>query len=191
METHTETRTPIHRRRSHDGSARGNFRARPSLVLSLCLCAPLAMGLARPSHASEPDAKGFVHVTPEELAWKPVPGGHGILLAVVSGNPQGPGTYVIRVRFPPGIMSSPHFHGEDRNVVVLKGTWYAGTDDSWDPDRTVALPAGSFMKHPAGAVHYDGAKDEEVTVQIIGIGPSSTTVLFPTEGDFGAPHRLK
>jgi len=27
-------------------------------------------------------------------------------------------------------------------------------------------------------------------VQIVGMGPSSTTVLFPSEGDFGTPHKL-
>ena len=45
----------------------------------------------------------------------------------------------------------------------------------FDPGKTVPLKPGSFMKHPAGTNHYDGAKDEEVTVQIFGIGPSATT----------------
>ena len=30
------------------------------------------------------------------------------------------------------------------------------------------------MFHPAGFHHYDGAKDEEVTVQIMGMGPVKT-----------------
>ena len=41
------------------------------------------------------------------------------------------------------------------------------------------------MKHPAGAHHYDGAKDEEVIVQLMGMGPSTTTRLKPNEGLFG------
>jgi hypothetical protein len=40
------------------------------------------------------------------------------------------------------------------------------------------------MKHPAGAHHFDGAKDEEVIVELIGIGPSDTTKLKPSEGLF-------
>jgi quercetin dioxygenase-like cupin family protein len=152
------------------------------------------VGLAAPhqaAHAAAPDAQGFVRLTPGDLDWKTVPNGHGIQMAVVSGNPSQPGIYVIRVIFPRGIMSAPHFHGEDRYVVVLKGTWYTGTDDSWDPSKTVGLPTGSFMKHPAGAVHFDGAKDEEVMVQITGMGPSSTTPVFPAEEAFGMPHKLK
>ncbi len=168
------------------------MRHRPKILLRLLVLLGCVAGACAfcSSLATEAPRSGFIRVTPEELDWKPVAGGHGIALAVVSGNPSQPGIYVIRVRFPAGIMSSPHFHGEDRHVVVLQGIWYTGTDDSWDPARTVGLPAGSYMKHPAGAVHYDGAKDEEVIVQIVGMGPSSTTVLFPSEGDFGTPHKL-
>ena len=35
------------------------------------------------------------------------------------------------------------------------------------------------MKHPAGETHFDGAKNEEVILQIVGIGPSSTTTGEP------------
>ena len=36
----------------------------------------------------------------------------------------------------------------------------------------------------------DGGGKEGATVQIMGIGPSSTTFLFPQVGDFGEPHKL-
>jgi hypothetical protein len=41
------------------------------------------------------------------------------------------------------------------------------------------------MLHPAKAHHYDGAKDEEVIVQIIGIGPSATNLVDPKQGNTG------
>ena len=155
-----------------------------------CLCLfPLWM-LSRPADA-ETDAAGFERVLPEQVQWKDVPNGHGVQAAVVSGDPGKPGIYVVRVKFPPGIMSVPHIHREDRYAVVLKGTWYTGTDADWDPLKTVGLPAGSFMKHPAGAVHFDGAKDEEVILQIVGNGPSATTVVATGVGEFGTPHKLK
>jgi quercetin dioxygenase-like cupin family protein len=161
----------------------------PGFVVSGCL-ALCVYGVTSPAGA-QTDPKGFVRMTPEQADWKDVPNGHGVQTAVVSGDPGKAGLYVIRVRFPPGIMSAPHFHPEDRHAVVLKGTWYTGTDDSWDPDRTVPLKPGSYMKHPAGAIHYDGAKDEEVIVQIAGYGPSGTTEVYPGENRFGAPHKLK
>ena len=151
----------------------------------------LCLFLLANAASAQTDAKGFVRLTPEQAEWKDVPGGHGVQTAVISGDPGKAGLYVVRVKFPPGIMSAPHFHPEDRHAVVLKGTWYTGTDDTWDPDRTVALRPGSYMKHPAGAIHYDGAKDEEVIVQIAGYGPSGTTEVYPGQSRFGSPHKLK
>lgn len=41
-------------------------------------------------------------------------------------------------------------------------------------NKTVPMKAGSFVKHAAGGIHFDGAKDEEVVLQIVGMGPAST-----------------
>jgi quercetin dioxygenase-like cupin family protein len=127
----------------------------------------------------------FVRVTPEEVKWTTDADGSGMQRAVIEGDPAKPGLYVIRVKFPPGVMSRNHYHREDRYAVVLQGVWYTGTGDEFSPDKTIPLKPGSFMKHPAGAHHFDGAKDEEVIVQIVGYGPSETTRLRPQEGNYG------
>jgi quercetin dioxygenase-like cupin family protein len=125
------------------------------------------------------DARGFVRLTPEQVTWvdDKDAGGLGVQRATIHGDPSKPGIYVIRIKFPPGVMSLPHFHKEDRHAVVLKGTWYTGTGDTFAPDKTVGLKPGSYMMHPAGEKHFDGAKDEEVILQLIGYGPSETTRL--------------
>jgi len=125
-----------------------------------------------------------VRVTPEQLKWVPEPDGLGFQTAVVEGDPAKPGIYIIQVKFPPWVMSRPHFHDETRYATVLKGTWYTGDGDQFTPGKTVALKAGSYMKHPKGAHHYDGAKDEEVILQLVGTGPSKTTRLDPSKGLF-------
>jgi quercetin dioxygenase-like cupin family protein len=153
--------------------------------VAITLAASVAMALAVQAQTTD---KPFPVVKPDDIAWKDA--GKGVKFAVISGDPSKPGPYVIRVYFPPGIMSAPHYHREDRYVTVMQGTWKAGTDDSWDPQATQPLKAGSYMQHPAGAVHYDGAGAEGATVQIMGIGPSSTTFLFPQVGDFGEPRKL-
>jgi quercetin dioxygenase-like cupin family protein len=147
-----------------------------------------AMLAVAPSLSAQSD-KDFQITFPENIVWKDA--GHGVKIAVVYGDPSKPGQYVIRAHFPPGVMSSPHFHGEDRHVTVIQGTWNAGKDDSWDPAATVPLKTGSYMFHPAGGVHYDGsAGTEGAIVQIVGMGPSKTTFLYPKEGDFGKPRKL-
>ena len=132
--------------------------------------------------------KDFLVVKPDQVVWGDAPA--GVKTTVLYGDPNKPGMYVVRNIFPAGIMSTPHFHTQDRFVTVIKGTWYAGTDASWDPATTVGLPAGSMMFHPAGVVHFDGAIKGDTEIQIIGMGPVSTTSVYPNEGRFGKPHKL-
>ena len=125
-----------------------------------------------------------LRVTPEAIKWVRDTEGSGVERATIDGDPNKPGLYVIRVKFPPGTMSLNHYHPEDRHVVVLKGTWYTGTGDDFLPDKTIPLKPGSYMKHPAGVHHFDGAKDEEVILQIVGIGPTGTVRLHPELGNY-------
>ena len=55
------------------------------------------------------------------------------------------------------------------------GNWWMGTGEKFDPDSTVGAPAGSYVIHRAGRVHYDGAKGEEVIIQLWGMGPATAT----------------
>jgi quercetin dioxygenase-like cupin family protein len=150
-------------------------------ICVLAAAAGVALVLA-PGAYSEGDEMGFVRITPEEVQWKEVPGYGGLQYAVIEGDPSKEGIYVVRVKFPPGLMTRPHYHPEDRHAIVIKGTWYTGTGETFDPDRTVGLKPGTYMKHPAKGVHFDGAKDEEVILQIVGYGPTGTIWLHPEEG---------
>jgi len=86
-----------------------------------------------------------------------------------------PGPYAVRNRFAPGTFSRPHFHPNDRFIFVVSGTWWAGTGEKFDPDSTKPMPAGSFVVHYGGKVHYDGAKNEECEIIIYGMGPATST----------------
>jgi quercetin dioxygenase-like cupin family protein len=134
-----------------------------SLLGALAVC---ALGFAAE------DEKGFVWLAPSELNYQPNPSGPDI--AIVAGDPTKEGFYVIRARFAPGVMSRPHTHPTDRHVTVISGTWWAGRGPNFDPNSTIPLGPGSYMLHPAGEVHYDGAKDVEAIVEIKGIGPAPT-----------------
>jgi hypothetical protein len=98
-----------------------------------------------------------------------------------------PGFYIVRNLFRKGAGggqigggSRPHYHDQDRWVTVIKGTWYTAVGDLYEPEKMVAIKQGGMMYHPAGLHHYDGAKDEDVIVQIMGPGPVQT---IPTEVD--------
>ena len=137
----------------------------------------IAIGLSSlPCSASAQDSAGFVRMRPDDVQWRPVAGSPGVEQAVIAGDPKATGLYVIRVKFPPFVMDRPHSHPNDRYVTVLKGTWYTGTGDVFDPSKAVPLKAGSFMFHPAHAVHWDGSgSNEDVIVQVTGLGPADPT----------------
>jgi quercetin dioxygenase-like cupin family protein len=135
-------------------------------------CLTLAASLS--IHA-EDAPMDFAVVVPEHLDWVLIPDGLGAAYAVVYGDPAKAGTYVIRVRFPAGVMDLPHSHSADRHVTVLEGTWHAGTGPDFDAASATALGTGSYMFHPAGGIHWDGAAgDQDAVVQIIGNGPVET-----------------
>ena len=88
-------------------------------------------------------------------------------------------------------MSPPHLHPEERQIVVLKGTWWVGSGPKWDREATTPLPAGSFVVHHPNQIHYDGAKDEEVIVQISGVGTNATTLVDESGKPKEPPRILK
>ena len=98
------------------------------------------------------DSPDFVRISPAEIHWQDIPGGHGAQKATLLGDQDKPGLYVVRAKFPPYVMDRPHWHPNARYVTVLEGTWYTGTGDTFDLARAVPLKPGSVMMHPAKAV---------------------------------------
>jgi len=94
--------------------------------------------------------------------------------AILHGDPSKPGPYVMQLKWLPGNMSRPHFHPNDRFFVVVKGTWWVGTGEKFDPDSTAPVTAGSYVVHHAQKIHYDGAKGEECIIQVWGMGPATS-----------------
>ena len=134
-------------------------------------CAALLIGTATAGTAQQqPPPKPLVDADHKRMMPEQAPTGSFPVL----GDSTQPGMYVVRNNFQPGRTSRPHYHDQDRYITVLKGTWWTGEGDVYQPDKMVPIKAGGFMFHPAGYHHYDGAKDEETVVQIIGMGPVKT-----------------
>jgi len=153
---------------------------RVALALTACLTCAVVAGAAPGEKAA--GGADFVHLTPDQIQWRDLPDGHGAQLATIAGDPSGNGLYVQRVRFPPHVMDQPHRHPHDRHVTVISGTWFTGTGSTFDPGKAVPLRAGSYMLHPGGAWHWDGSNsDEEVIVQVVGIGPADTVQADPRQ----------
>jgi len=131
------------------------------------------MMAALPGNAADIDRAAVDFTPPSEIKWVRNPAGTNEQ-AILYGHPAKPGPYVVRIKWLPGNMSRPHFHPNDRFFVVISGTWWMGTGETFDPDSTVPAPAGSYVIHYANKVPYDGAKDEEAVIQVWGMGPATS-----------------
>jgi hypothetical protein len=86
------------------------------------------------------------------------------------------GFYAVYTKWTKGNhFSRPHFHPNDRYIVVLQGTWWVGSGPKFDPANSIPMPAGSFITHFGKQVHWDGAKDEDAVLLITGEGPATST----------------
>ena len=125
------------------------------------------------STAAELDARSVEFKTAKDIKWVRNSAGTNEQ-AILFGDPAKPGPYVVRIKWLPGNFSKPHFHNSDRFFVVISGTWWVGTGKAFDKESTVPIPAGSYVIHKGGQVHFDGAKGEEAIIQVSGIGPVTT-----------------
>jgi redox-sensitive bicupin YhaK (pirin superfamily) len=141
----------------------------------------IAFGSPATAQTVELDPKVLVYKLPDQLKWRDPTGAAGVNQAVLHGNPSTTGLYVVLNRFKPGNFSRPHFHPNDRFITVVKGTWWVGTGTKFDPNNTVAMPTGTYVTHFGKEIHWDGAKDEEAWVLIVGEGPATNTRVEETK----------
>ncbi len=115
-------------------------------------------------------------VMPSQLKWSTAAVPKGMSMAVVSGNPNGTGWYVVRIKMSPGSKFPVHVHSGDERVTVLQGTLLAGIGPKWNTAAMKPLPVGTYVVMPAGVPHYVMAQGD-VIVDVSGQGPMTTKML--------------
>jgi hypothetical protein len=140
-------------------------------AIGIAFVVPMLIGVSSLRAGAELDPKAIAIQLPKDIKW--VRNG-GAETAVLIGDPAKPGLYVVLQKWLPHNNSRPHFHANDRFITVISGTWWVNTGAKYDPDGFKPVPAGSFVKHFANEIHYDGAKDAECILQIVGIGPATS-----------------
>ena len=140
-------------------------------VMAACVLTAASAAVAADNY-SVPDPSHIVFTAPKDVKWKM---GTGSDQAVIFGDPDKPGLYGILIRWHPGQFSRPHFHNTDRYAYVISGTWWVSSSDTYDLSKTYPMPAGSVVTDLANTVHFDGAKDGDALLELVGMGPVTTT----------------
>jgi hypothetical protein len=107
---------------------------------------------------------------------------HSGEMATLYGGLNQPGPYLVLMKWYPGYMSAPHTYATDRLSLVLSGTWWVNSGADFDPDNTVPVPAGGFVRRIARTPHYDGVKkdaNEPAVIGLFGIAPVQFQLVDP------------
>jgi len=115
-------------------------------------------------------------IIPADVKWTTAQPG-GMSTAVLEGDPQKEGLYIMRVKIPAGMKLLPHFHPEERTAVILSGTFYYGYGEKFDESKLNEMPVGTFFNEPSKQPHFAWAKAGEVIIHVTAVGPTGTTYV--------------
>jgi quercetin dioxygenase-like cupin family protein len=135
---------------------------------SCALASAIVLGTVAVAQTLPP---GVSALTPGQLKYSESPRAPGVLTAPLFGVPSKAEYYVFRAKYPPNTVNAPHHHPGDEELTVISGTLFVGHGATMDRDKATAYPAGSYIREPAGTVHFLFTKDEVVEVEVRGMGP--------------------
>lgn len=143
------------------------------VVVGLLAFGSMALGGAVDAH------RAFL---PGDIKWTPAPSSlpGGAEMAVLYGDPNQEGDFVVRIKAPKGYRVPPHTHPKAELVTIISGAFSFGRGQTADRASVEKLPAGSFISMPAGVLHYVFV-DEESVLQINAAGPLKIDYYDPKD----------
>ena len=134
----------------------------------------LAHDAASPNEAKE--------LAPEAIVFKDDPAfPKGAQTVVLHGDPTKPGLFILRAKFPPNYVVSPHTHPGSETVTVLSGGMGSGMGEKADLSTGKMLKAGGMLALPANHAHYVWTADEETIIQVAAVGPFDLKYINPDD----------
>jgi uncharacterized protein (TIGR02246 family) len=94
----------------------------------------------------------------------------GAKIAVLHGDPSGPGGFVLRLQFPDGYQIPVHWHPTGENVTVVSGSVALGMGNAFDASALHSYGQGDFVYLPPRQSHFGHAHGVTI-VQVNGRGP--------------------
>jgi len=160
--------------------------AQLSLIRPYLAALLLAVGSPAASQAGELNPAAVKATTPDEFKWRDPTDRADTNQTILYGDPTKPGFYVVLNKARAGRFGGPHYHPNDRFITVLSGTWWKGSGTTVDPTHTTRLPTGSFVIDYGQQVHWDGTKEEPISILIVGEGPATNIPVPQSTGSFTA-----
>jgi hypothetical protein len=109
---------------------------------------------------------------------------HSGEMAMLYGDFNQPGPYLVMMKWNPGWFSAPHTYATDRIQVVVFGTWFVNSGNEFQPQDAVPVGPGGYVKRTARTPHYDGVpanRRDPAVIAISGLGPVDIQLVDPTQ----------
>lgn len=97
----------------------------------------------------------------------------------ISGDPERAGRFIVRITFPRGFHTDPHYHTVDITGRVLRGRLLMGSSARFDTTRVVPFERRGSNLVEAGQIHFDWWP-EGGELEIEGEGPMQTIMVDST-----------
>jgi quercetin dioxygenase-like cupin family protein len=125
---------------------------------------------------------GTKELAPDEIVFKDDPAfPNGGQTALLHGDPNKPGLFILRIKFPPNYVVPPHTHPGFETVTVLTGAMGSGMGEKADLTKGKMLKAGGMLALPANHAHYVWTADEETIIQVAAVGPFDLIYINPAD----------
>jgi hypothetical protein len=119
---------------------------------------------------------------PDKIEWVAGPASlpKGVKIALLEGDPNKTGPYVLRLKAPDGYRIPAHTHPKTERLTILQGTLHVGTGKKFARNETEPMPAGAYGYMPANMAHFVWTQGETI-LQLHGEGPWMIHYVNPAD----------
>jgi quercetin dioxygenase-like cupin family protein len=149
-------------------------------ILLLSSVMPLSFSTVA-SAAGNPSADQVL-INVKNIKWSAAPPAvpKGAQVAVLHGDPNKEGEYVMRVKLPPRYKMPFHWHTKTEHITVISGALYVANQETFDKRIAHPVKQGGFLYLPARAQQFAFTKGATV-VEIHGEGPYDIKYTNPSD----------
>ena len=119
----------------------------------------------------------------QAVKWGPSPASlpKGTQISVLSGNPDQPGPFVLRLKIDANVVIAPHTHSTAENVTVLSGEIMHETGKTFVRAKGDTIGVGGFVYLPANMPHSVWTAGQPAEIQVTGTGPFGLNYVNPKD----------
>ena len=116
-------------------------------------------------------------------SWGPPPAAlpKGLQFSVLSGNPDKPGPFTLRIKMPANFVIAPHTHATSENLTVLSGSIVHDMGNTLVRSRGKTLDTAGFVFLPGNTPHSLWTNDQPAEIQVTGTGPFGLHYINPAD----------